>query len=248
MIYQLPDRSFLGGLILINKKEYKMKSSNIFFALTLLPTVVFAQSAFASDSVKGYIGLNGNYVRGQLNDAVGEVFSYTSGYDVDTDELINPNNFGFSLNAGAQFNKYFGLEGFLQHTFASTAEIDFYDTIGTTKVSNYKSKVSSWAFGADVLGYIPVTDTKFSFIGSLGLGYYIFDAKFDVVNYLYGIKYSDSSDESNVAFRIGIGGQYAFSDRWAMRGMVRYVALNSDEDEDVVEGLVDISLGVKYTF
>ena len=189
-----------------------------------------------------------NYVRGQLNDAFGEGFSYTSGYAVDTNELINPNNFGFSLNAGAQINEFFGVEGFLQHTFASTAEIDFYDANWTTKISNYKSKVSSWAFGADVLGYMPVTDTKFSFIASLGFGYYKFDGKFDVSNYLYGIKYSDSSDESNVAFRIGFGGQYAFSDRWAMRGMVRYVGLNYDDNEDVVEGLVDISLGAKYTF
>lgn len=225
-----------------------MKTSNICLVLALLPTVVFAQTDSASDGVKGYVGLNINYVRGQFNDAFGEAFSYASGYDVDTDELINPNNFGFNLSAGAQFNQNFGLEGFVQHTFDSSAEIDFYDTTGTTLVSKYKSKVSSWAFGVDALGYIPVTDTKFSFIGSLGFGYYKFDAKIDVVNYVAGIKLSDSDDESNVAFRIGLGGQYAFSDRWAMRGMVRYVALNYDEDEDVVKGLVDISLGAKYTF
>ena len=43
-------------------------------------------------------------------------------------------------------------------------------------------------------------------------------------------------------------GQYAFSDNFAMRGMVRYVALDYDDDEDVVEGLVDVSLGIKLTF
>lgn len=199
-------------------------------------------------STKGYISFNINYVREQLNDEFGEAFSYPSGYDVDTDELVNPNNFGFNISAGIQFNQGFGLEVFLQHTFDSSAEIDFYDTTGTTLVSKYKSKVSSWAFGVDALGYIPVTDTKFSFIGSLGGGYYIFDGNFDIVNYVAGLKHSESDYESNVAFRIGLGGQYAFSDSWAIRGMVRYVALNYDEDEDVVKGLVDISLGAKYTF
>ena len=227
-----------------------MKLLYVLPVLLTLPISGFAETAKkvqnTGQKVDGYIGLNLNYVGAQLNDAFGEYFSYVSGYDVDTDDLINPNNFGFSLNAGVQFSKYFGLEAFLQHTFNSTAEVNFYN-VGT-KVSNYKSKINSWGFGIDALGYIPITDTKFSFIGSVGVGYYTFNAKFDVVNYVYSTKYSDSDDESNLAFRIGFGGQYDFSDRWTMRGIIRYVALNSDDEEDTVESLVDVSLGVKYTF
>lgn len=237
-----------------------MKLSHVIFALAVLPATVFAQTEESqttqtkelqyekSDGIKGYIGLNLNYVKGQLNDAWGEEFSYATGYDVDTDDLINPNNIGFSFNAGAQFNKYFGLEGFLEYTARSTAEIDFYDAGKINKLANYKAKVSSLAFGLDAMGYAPIADSKFSFVGSLGAGYYKFNSTIDVVNYTSGLSVSDSGDEKNLAFRIGIGGQYAFSDNFAMRGMVRYVALDYDDDEDVVEGLVDISLGIKLTF
>ena len=100
----------------------------------------------------------------------------------------------------------------------------------------------------DALGYVPIKNSKFSFLGSMGIGYYNLHGKFEGTSYAYEISESDSDDENNIAFRIGFGGQYAFSERWALKGMIRYVALNYDDDEDVVEGLVDISLGARYTF
>jgi opacity protein-like surface antigen len=221
-------------------KGRKMKLLYVLPILSVLPITSFAQN------LKGYVGFNLNYDRAQLNDEIGEEFSYETGFNVDTNDLINPNNYGFSLNAGAQINKYFGVEGFFQYTFNSSAEIDFYD-IYNTKVSNYKAEASSLAFGLDAIGYLPIDNTKFSFMGTVGVGYYKFDGTFKVINYVYDIRDKSSSDESNVAFRIGIGGQYDISNQWAIRGMVRYVALNSDEEPEPLVEMARISVdeGVK---
>lgn len=225
-----------------------MKLSHIILIATILPVTAFAETSDQpqSNSTKAYIGFNVHYLRAQLNDKVGETFSYASSSSTDTNELINPNHSGLSLNIGAQFDDNFSLEAFLEHISSSTADIDFYYT--GNKISHYKSKTSGLAFGLDAMGYAPITDTKFSFIGSFGVGYYKFDGEFNVVNYVTNAELSESGDETNVAFRIGFGGQYAFAENLALRGMVRYIALNSDDNEDAVDGLIDISLGLKYTF
>ena len=223
-----------------------MKLLYVLPILLTLPMVSFAKQVKPTQDIKGYVGFNINYNGVSLNDKMGEYLSDELGTSVSTDDLINTDYYGLSLNIGADINKYFGVEGFLQYMFHSSADISFYD-IYNTKVGKYESKVSSFAFGIDAIGYLPLADTKVSLIGSAGLGYYTFNGKFTGTNYIYDLKESDSDDESNVAFRIGFGAQYAFSEKFAARGIIRYVALNSD-DEDVVESFIDVSLGIKYAF
>lgn len=228
-----------------------MKISYIAFGLALMPTIASAASEkpITQKNVKAYIGLDVNWFNGNLNNKLGEDFSAGTGYlyNVDSDELINPKYIGFTVNAGAKINDYFGIETFYQNTGNSKSTIDFYDTLGTTKISQYKSKTSFWAFGLDALGYLPITDSKFSFIGSLGLGYYNTKGTFDIINYVYNISETEKGTEKNIGLRIGFGGQYDFAEHWAARAMIKYAALNSDND-DAVDGVLDISFGVKYIF
>ena len=196
--------------------------------------------ATADINIKPYIGFGLSYDHAMLYDELGKEVTYLTGYDIETSDLINTNHFGVNLNFGVQFNKYFATEVFYQHTFNSKATIEFID-------GEFVSKVSSNNFGADLMGILPITDTNFSLIGSVGLGSYKFSVKETIAEY-GGFESNYSESESNMGFRIGIGGQYAFSDNWAARFIIRYVGMNSDKKEDVVDGLVDISLGIKYSF
>jgi len=211
-----------------------------FFMLGSMLSVVSAP-AMADINIKPYIGFGLSYDYAMLYDELGEEITYLTGYDIETSDLINTNHFGVNLNVGVQFNKYFATELFYQHTFNSKATIEFLD-------GELMTKVSSNNFGADLIGLLPITDTNFSLIGSVGVGSYKFRVKETITEYTYGIEENYSESESNIGFRIGIGGQYDFSDNWAARFMIRYVGMNSDKEKDVVDGLMDISLGVKYAF
>ena len=197
--------------------------------------------AMADMNVKPYIGFGLSYDHAMLYDKLGKEITYFTGYNIKTTDLINPNHFGINLNAGIQLNKYFATELFYQHTFNSKATIELLD-------GEFATKVSSNNFGADLIGLLPVTDTNFSFIGSIGVGSYTFRAKETIKEYTYRIALNDSESESNTGFRIGIGGQYTISDNWAARFIIRYVGMDSDKEKDIVYELMDISLGVKYTF
>ena len=210
-----------------------------YFILSGLISMVSAP-ATADINIKPYIGFGLSYDHAMLYDELGKEVTYLTGYDIETSDLINTNHFGVNLNFGVQFNKYFATEVFYQHTFNSKATIEFLD-------GEFVTKVSSNNFGADLMGMLPITDTNFSLIGSVGLGSYNFSVKETIAEY-GGFESNYSESESNMGFRIGIGGQYAFSDNWAARFMIRYVGMNSDKKEDVVDGLVDISLGIKYSF
>ena len=80
------------------------------------------------------------------------------------------------------------------------------------------------------------------FVGgaAAGVGKYEFDVK---------LKYSDgihefSGSDDNVGYRFGVGAQYNITGHWALRGMVRYVVLDSEYIDDMLE----FSLGMRYTF
>ncbi len=220
-----------------------MKNNTLFSVIGCVSAVVMCESAKAGSNIRPYIGLNFTYAHANLNDELGDLASYISGYDFGTDDLINPNTVGFTANIGAQFNKYLGAELFLNYT-ASTAEVSFYDNYATV-VATMKNNGSSFGIGADVIGSLQISDSDFSMLGSIGGGYYNFKLKVNYEDYLY--KYSDSGNEKHFGFRLGIGGQYAFTDNFAARTLVRYVIINSDE-QDLIKGMLDWSIGLKCTF
>ena len=82
----------------------------------------------------------------------------------------------------------------------------------------------------DALGFLPLND-QLELVAAAGVGKYEFDVK---------LKYSDgihefSGSDDNVGYRFGAGAQYNITGHWALRGMVRYVVLDSEYIDDMLE-------------
>lgn len=131
-----------------------------------------------------------------------------------------------NLNIGARFGKYFGVE------FSSQASSEI-DIEGWGDLS-YSS------LNADAVVYAPVSQQAELF-GTAGLGFYTLDLDMGE-NLLVDCDTHIQNEE--VAFRIGGGVQYNISDKWAVRGAVRYAFI----DNDYVDSLVEATVGVRYNF
>ena len=57
-------------------------------------------------------------------------------------------------------------------------------------------------------------------------------------------KFEGDGDDKGMGYRLGAGAQYNFNDNIAARAMVRYV----DTDIDGLDNIVDLTLGIRYTF
>ena len=118
----------------------------------------------------------------------------------------------------------------------------FYQTSNTAKKTaddEWRTEGDYTAYGVDALGFLPLND-QLELVAAAGVGKYEFDVK---LKYSDGIhKFSGSDD--NVGYRFGAGAQYNLTNHWALRGMVRYVVLDSEYIDDMLE----FSLGMRYTF
>ena len=118
----------------------------------------------------------------------------------------------------------------------------FYQTSNTAKKTaddEWRTEGDYTAYGVDALGFLPLND-QLELVAAAGVGKYEFDVK---------LKYSDgihefSGSDDNVGYRFGTGAQYNITGHWALRGMVRYVVLDSEYIDDMLE----FSLGMRYTF
>lgn len=118
----------------------------------------------------------------------------------------------------------------------------FYQTSNTAKKTaddEWRTEGDYTAYGVDALGFLPLND-QLELVAAAGVGKYEFDVK---------LKYSDgihefSGSDDNVGYRFGTGAQYNLTNHWALRGMVRYVVLDSEYIDDMLE----FSLGMRYTF
>ena len=118
----------------------------------------------------------------------------------------------------------------------------FYQTSNTAKKTaddEWRTEGDYTAYGVDALGFLPLND-QLELVAAAGVGKYEFDVK---------LKYSDgihefSGSDDNVGYRFGAGAQYNLTNHWALRGMVRYVVLDSEYIDDMLE----FSLGMRYTF
>lgn len=118
----------------------------------------------------------------------------------------------------------------------------FYQTSNTAKKTaddEWRTEGDYTAYGVDALGFLPLND-QLELVAAAGVGKYEFDVK---------LKYSDgihefSGSDDNIGYRFGAGAQYNITGHWALRGMVRYVVLDSEYIDDMLE----FSLGMRYTF
>lgn len=153
------------------------------------------------------------------------------GYNEDYGDYMEDSHNSLSLVVGAKFNKYVGIEAFIQQ---SGEEDKNYEGGKTT--SDYN------AIGVDLIGYMPVNQ-ELELLASLGLAQYNFHVTEEYEDSYYEYKEKDSLNTTGI--RLGIGAQYNLTEHVALRGMARYVKLN---DDDIIKNMVELSLGLRYMF
>ena len=179
---------------------------------------MFAMSANAydiKDYWSPYVGLDYNYTATHHPESISTVAGN-----------ILPSNFHSGTFAfGTRVAPYVGVEGF-------------------TEFSKYenKSETRSYtrAYGADVLGILPLYCNDLELLGSLGLG-----------RYYNKLKYKTAAGKSQFAeydwgYRFGAGLQYNINDNWGLRAMYRHVLFN--KPKFAYHNLDVVSLGVRYNF
>ncbi len=132
----------------------------------------------------------------------------------------------FSVSLGAKFNSYFGIEGFYQHSEE-----------GESNKLNYtegKLKTSYSAYGVDLIGYMPTDVQNVTVLGSIGLGQYEFEGKYETIN----------EKEDKIGIRLGAGLQTSINDNVSFRLMGRYSHINSDS----VDNMIDLTAGLRFYF
>jgi hypothetical protein len=108
---------------------------------------------------------------------------------------------------------------------------------------DFKTKLSYQAFGADLIGYVPATNTnapQINLIGTLGLAYY--DVK--LTTSLPDFDSSVSESEEHFGVRAGLGLQYDATDNLSFRVLGRYNYIGMDG----LDSIIDVTAGVRYYF
>lgn len=177
-------------------------------------------------------------------------FSFDKSYkdeEVDVNEVFGTKPKFWGVVAGLKFNPYVGVEAFYQKSSGDTKSF----AGGLTEFSAYtlKTAMNFEAYGADLLGYLPLNDNLEMVLG-LGLAKYEF--KGSIKGHIISPLWSDadgkvkiSSDGDSMAGRFGLGVQYGINEHLALRAMARYVKFFDDDD---FEKMIELSLGLRYFF
>lgn len=157
-------------------------------------------------------------------------YAYADVKDIDGEKLFKKNFATGNFNLGAKLHKNFGVEAFAQR--GSNSE---------KKFVNGKTEANYNAFGMDIIGYHPVK-SDLNLIGSFGLAYYDYKAKVSV----YIPREKETGHEKGIGYRFGFGLEQDINDKFAWRGMGRYVW--TEGVDDAVKGMFELTIGLKYKF
>lgn len=163
------------------------------------------------------------------------VYSKVGFSDEDTKEAFNDKFNSLSLSAGVKFGQYVGLEGFFQKSGDSVKKFSD-DDLETT--------LSFYAYGADLAFYIPLISqyeprngrnihyyTPVNLLAATGVGQYKTKAEANDMKI---------GHVSKTAPRFGLGMQFNFNDRFALRTMGRYVLFDDEDIDDLMEFTVGL--------
>lgn len=118
-------------------------------------------------------------------------------------------------------------------------ELGYLTTADAGKTTSTASTdISVSGFHLDAVGSYPVND-KFNFIGTVGLARLKAEAAVKVGSL------SLVADDTDTAWRIGVGGSYDVAENVAVRSILRY---NFIDWEDSVNGFVQANIGLQYRF
>lgn len=192
---------------------------------SLLIASVAACVATSANAVefKPYVGLDYVYSMTDLDVKIA---------NADVSEYLEDDLNAFAVSVGAKLHKNFGVEAFYQQSEDGEKKWP-----GEKTTTNYK------AYGVDFVGYFPAHE-KIELLGSVGVGYYDAEAKYNGDAFAALNINSVKLDDSGLGYRLGVGAQYNFTENWGARVMARYV----DTDIDGMDNMVDLTAGVRYTF
>ena len=169
------------------------------------------------------------------------------------DVIADQDNIGIVI--GTRPHPNIGVEAFYNRTFSDNkvihADLNALASSQFHVVNTYISKYQ--AFGVDIIGYLPLTD-YFDFVAFVGLGQYYFDNEVvhnvaDVVggtgsgNPYFDTLSSEFNDDT-LAWRVGGGIQFNIARGLILRGMYRYISINST----TIKNLQEFSVGVRFLF
>lgn len=175
----------------------------ILFILAL----VLPSSANAQLIMRPYIGASYIYSDSKLK------YNYADDFETQGDS--------YSANIGMKISKYMGVEGFYQKSSAVE-----------NKRADFVNEAKFTAYGADIVGYLPMDGKYFNFLVALGFGSYKFE--------------STNPDFSRYDFggRAGVGLQFNITRNIGIRAMARHVFISTEH----VSSLNEVSAGVQLQF
>lgn len=130
-------------------------------------------------------------------------------------------------------------------TFAfGTKVYDYVAVEGFAEFSKYENKPETRsytrAYGADVMGVLPLYCNQLDFLASIGLGRY-----YNKLKHKTALGKSEFA-EYDWGYRFGAGLQYNFNENWGVRAMYRHVVFN--KPKFAYNNLDVVSLGIRYNF
>lgn len=187
--------------------------------------------AFGGEAVSD--GLNQNRLDENLVDV---------GFDLQSSSLDDSDT-GFGLAVGYQVNRNFAAE----LAYVDLGEVSYSATNGQASPGNQDVALDTSAAGPvlSLLGILPVS-SRFDVYARAGLAVMNVDGEARIAEGDASERVSDSTTRSNAVF--GVGGQYSFNNRFAVRlEWDRHFDVGSDD----ITGESDIdlfALGLRYNF
>lgn len=169
---------------------------------------------------KPYIGADINYATVNYN------------YSDPITHLNKDKYYSYALTAGARFNRYLGVELFIEQSEEKSKS----EKLAQDYNMAYSTKYN--AYGMDFIAYLPLAE-NLDLLASIGFGEYNFDLNINSKNQV-ALKQIEST-----AWRVGGGIQYNLNEHFALRTMARYVLLN---ESFAMKNMLEISLGIRCSF
>lgn len=250
--YELPATSHQGGFFFITKFKGVLHMKKIYL-LASIGTALFALNANAGEnSPYAAARLSFAHIRNNVNQWVDDRgFKSTI-----ADKALSDNVFGGKLAVGT--NVHNNLHAEIEYTLMdSTHNTGSYshNVYGVSIPTNYKIEAKIQAVIANIY-YDFDTGTKFTPYVSFGLGYSNIKEKASVCNQYAKEAAKDSED--SLAWNIGLGTSYAFSEKTTLELGYRYTDYGDKKDRESRGNYrsvakrdyraSEILLGIRYSF
>ncbi|MGN1079654.1 MAG: outer membrane beta-barrel protein [Alphaproteobacteria bacterium] len=158
------------------------------------------------------------------------------------DTIIEDSFTAFTASAGIKIAEVFskvgvGVSAFYQKSAQEDKYVENYYCADTT--------ISYQAYGIDAHLYFPVFE-RLDLTADAGVGYYDFEMTGNYGG--IGGSGSFSFSEDHIASRWGVGAELKLTENLAMTCALRYVAFVYDENNDYLENLTEVGIGLKLYF